>query len=303
MDKKKIIIFTSLGVIALAAIIVLTVFLIKSENNRKKSDMKYLEFEELVALEKVETLNDLQDLQIRFEEEKRKVKDTTNIVFQQLEQERIHVQELYDELHKTKTTSAAEIKRLKKELKALREVLKDYSKTIVELQEKNKNLEEENKNLKKENKKVERAKKELEKEKKSLEEKVDIAAQLNATNTKIALLRSNGKETKKLKIAKDIRVSCTISRNVTANTGYKMAYVRIMQPDGEPLAKDKTRDIFKYNKKDMVYSMCKEFEHTGEEQDLVFYWDIAEGTLQPGSYHVSIIVDGNIIGEGSAKFE
>ena len=48
--------------------------------------------------------------------------------------------------------------------------------------------------------------------------------------------------------------------------------------------------------------MVKSFEYTGEEQTITMYWDIEE-TLNKGKYIVSIFVDGNMIGSGSAVFE
>ena len=48
--------------------------------------------------------------------------------------------------------------------------------------------------------------------------------------------------------------------------------------------------------------MNREFEFTGEEHPLIFYWDIEE-TLQEGRYTVHVFVDGNMIGEGYAVFE
>jgi hypothetical protein len=48
--------------------------------------------------------------------------------------------------------------------------------------------------------------------------------------------------------------------------------------------------------------MYKDFEFSGEEQSLTFYWDIEE-TLQQGRYRAFIFVDGNMIGEGYADFE
>ena len=301
MDKKKKIIFISLGAVAVIAIVVLTICFFNVTSDLKKSEKENQEFEELIALEKEETLNDLHDLKIKFEEEQKKVVSTDSL-FHKLEQERIHAQALYDELQSTKATSAAEIKRLKKELSTLREVLKEYSKKIDELYQENSELKEENKSLKNEKKKVEKEKKELEKEKKNLEEKVDIAAQLDATNISMVMLRSNGKETDNVKRAKQIRISCTISRNVTAETGHKMAYVRITKPDGEVLTKDMTRDVFKFQNRDMAYSICKEFEFASEKLNLDFFWNIEE-TLQKGRYHVAIIVDGNIIGEEVADFK
>jgi hypothetical protein len=150
-------------------------------------------------------------------------------------------------------------------------------------------------------KKAEKERNELAKEKKELSHKVDLASQLDATNVSVTMLRSNGKETTSIKRAKQICVSCTISKNITASTGDKRAYVRIMQPGGEPLTKGYS-NTFKYENRDISYSMYRDFEFGGEEVPLVFYWNIEE-TLQEGRYLAYIFVDGNMIGEGYAVFE
>ena len=288
-DKKKIII-VSLSVLAAALAIGMTIVWI----SLKKSEQQKVEIQELIALEQEEMLNDLQNAQIEYEELKTKILSNDSLLIK-LEQEQLRTQQLYEELQSVKATNAAEIKRLKKELKTLRGVLESY---VVQID----SLFRENAELKVENTKLIAGKKKAEQERNDLaKEKVDIAAQLDATNIGIKMLRSNGKETKNVKKAKQISVSCTISRNVTAKTGDKVAYVRIMQPDGEPLTKSYS-NTFKYENRDMSYSMYREFEFDGEEVPLTFYWDIEE-TLQQGSYRAYIFVDGNMIGEGVADFE
>lgn len=294
-DKKKIII-VSLSVLAAALAIGMTIVWI----NLKKSEKQNIEIQELIALEQEEMLNDLQNAQIEYEELKTKILSNDSLLIK-LEQEQLRTQQLYEELQSVKATNAAEIKRLKKELKTLRGVLESYVVQIDSLFRENAELKVENTKLIAGKKKAEQERNDLAKEKQALTEKVDIAAQLDATNIGIKMLRSNGKETKNVKKAKQISVSCTISRNVTAKTGDKVAYVRIMQPDGEPLTKS-YGNTFKYENRDMSYSMYREFEFDGEEVPLTFYWDIEE-TLQQGSYRAYIFVDGNMIGEGVADFE
>lgn len=294
-DKKKIII-VSLSVLAAALAIGMTIVWI----SLKKSEQQKVEIQELIALEQEEMLNDLQNAQIEYEELKTKILSNDSLLIK-LEQEQLRTQQLYEELQSVKATNAAEIKRLKKELKTLRGVLESYVVQIDSLFRENAELKVENTKLIAGKKKAEQERNDLAKEKQALTEKVDIAAQLDATNIGIKMLRSNGKETKNVKKAKQISVSCTISRNVTAKTGDKVAYVRIMQPDGEPLTKSYS-NTFKYENRDMSYSMYREFEFDGEEVPLTFYWDIEE-TLQQGSYRAYVFVDGNMIGEGVADFE
>lgn len=298
-DKKKIIIISAAAVLGIL-IVVQTISLAKTKNNLKESEKQNEEIQELIALEQEEMLNDLQNAQIEYEELKSKILSNDSLLIK-LEQEQLRTQQLYEELQNTKATNAAEIKRLKKELKTLRAVLEDYMVQIDSLYRENAVLKDENTKLIAGKKRVEKERNDLAKEKEALSEKVDLAAQLDATDVAIAMLRSNGKTTSKVKNAKQISVSCTISKNITASTGDKIVYVRIMQPDGEPLTKGYS-NTFKYQNRDISYSMNKSFEFSGEEQSLTLYWNIEE-TLQQGRYRAYIFVDGNIIGEGYADFE
>ena len=295
MDKKKIIII-SLGVIVAALAISLGLVW----NNLKESEKQHEEIQELIALEQEEMLNDLQTAQMEYDELKKKILSNDSLLVR-LEQEQLRTQQLYEELQSTKATNAAEIKRLKKELKTLRGVLENYMVQIDSLFRENTELKNENTKLIASKKKAEQERNDLAKEKKALSEKVDLASQLDATNVTVKMLRSNGKETTAIKRAKQICVSCTISKNITASTGDKRAYVRIMQPGGEPLTKGYS-NTFKYENRDISYSMYRDFEFGGEEVPLIFYWDIEE-TLQEGRYLAYIFVDGNMIGEGVAYIE
>ena len=295
MDKKKIIII-SLAVLVVA----LATGLALIWNNLKESEKQHEEIQELIALEQEEMLNDLQAAQMEYDELKKKILSNDSLLVK-LEQEQLRTQQLYEELQSTKATNAAEIKRLKKELKTLRGVLENYMVQIDSLFRENTELKNENTKLIAGKKKAEKERNELAKEKKELSHKVDLASQLDATNVSVTMLRSNGKETTSIKRAKQICMSCTISKNITASTGDKRAYVRIMQPGGEPLTKGYS-NTFKYENRDISYSMYRDFEFGGEEVPLVFYWNIEE-TLQEGRYLAYIFVDGNMIGEGYAVFE
>lgn len=296
MKNKITIIIISLGVLVAALAIGMAIVW----SDLKESEKQNVEIQELIALEQEEMLNDLQTAQMEYDELKKKILSNDSLLVR-LEQEQLRTQQLYEELQSTKATNAAEIKRLKKELKTLRGVLENYMVQIDSLFRENTVLKNENSKLIEGKKKVEQERNDLAKEKQALSEKVDLASQLDATNVRMTLLRSTGKETSSIKRAKQISVSCTISKNITASTGDKKAYVRIMQPGGEPLTKG-YRNTFKYENRDISYSMSREFEFCGDEVPLTFFWDIEE-TLQEGCYRAYIFVDGNMIGEGSADFE
>lgn len=280
-------------------IVIAVISLISSKNETEAVMQEKQEMEELVALEKEEMMNDLTRAQTEYQELIIKI-DNDSLKFK-LEREQMRTQALIEELERTKATSYAEITRLKKELKTLREVLKDYTRQIAELSRENESLKQENSVVKERFKNATKQIDNLSSEKEKLTEKVSLASQLDATGIKVSLLRKNGRETEKLKRAKQIKVSFGIAKNITSSTGTKTAYVRILQPDMESLRKSDS-NIFRYENRDITYSMKREFEFTGEETSLEMYWNIEE-TLQEGEYNIFIFVDGNMIGSSKANFE
>lgn len=283
----------------LVGIVIVSIFLFNSEKETEAVIQEKQEIEELVALEKEEMMNDLTKAQTEYQELIVKI-NNDSLKFK-LEREQMRTQALIEELERTKATSYAEITRLKKELKTLREVLKDYTRQIAELSTENESLKQENSAVKEKYRKAAKEIDNLAIEKEKLTEKVTLASQLDATEINIMLLRKNGRDTKNIKRAKQIKVSFNIAKNITSSTGTKTAYVRILQPDLESLRKSDS-NTFAYENRNITYSMKKEFDYTGEETTLDMYWNIEE-TLQEGEYQAFIFVDGNMIGKGSAIFE
>ena len=289
----------AISVLLFIGIIAVSVSLFFSMKETENVIQEKQEMEELVALEKEEMRNDLALAQSEYQELIVKI-DNDSLKFK-LEREQMRTQALIEELERTKATNYAEITRLKKELKTLREVLKDYTRQIAELSRENENLKQENTAVKEKYKKAAKQIDNLASEKEILSEKVSLASQLDANDISITLLRKNGRDTKNIKKAKQIKVSFTIAKNITSSTGNKTAYIRILQPDHESLKK-KESNTFTYENRTISYSMKRDFEYNSEEVKLDMYWDIEE-TLQEGEYQVFIFVDGNMIGKGSAKFE
>lgn len=286
-------------VIFVIATIYLALSLAGSEETVDRLKQENQEIQEYIAFEKEEMLSDLQSAKKQYDELKLSI-DNDSLRYK-LEIEQKRTQELLEALERTQNSDAAEIARLKKELKTLRGVLESYIVQIDSLHRENTVLKDENKTLLADKKQVEKERDTLAEEKEQLTEKVTLAAQLDATNVRIMMLNKKGKSTEKVKQAKQLQVSFTITKNITAAPGEKVAYARITDADQELLTKNK-RKTFKYEDREIAYSMVKSFEYTGEEQTITMYWDIEE-TLNKGKYLVSIFVDGNMIGSGSAVFE
>ena len=291
-NNRLVTILSIVSVLLVIAGCVLSYALFRSEERKE-------EVEELMALEREEMLNDLATAQVQYDELMVRINNDSLRI--KLEQEQLRTQQLLEELERTKTTSAAEITRLKKELKTIRAVLKNYVMQIDSLNRENANLKQENTAVREKYNEASRQIDNLSEEKKILTEKVTLASQLDASNVRMTLIKKNGKSTEKLKRAKQIEVRFTINKNITAETGEKIAYIRILQPDQEPLVKSQG-NTFQYENRSIGYSIKRNFEFTGEEQNLTLFWNIEE-TLQKGKYSVYIFVDGNMIGSGSAIFD
>lgn len=253
------------------------------------------EMSELFAIEKEEMENEYTTFATQYDE--LQVQISHDSLREKLESEKLKTQRLLEELRQVKASNAAEITRLKKELKTVRAVLRSYVVQIDSLNRLNEALTTENKEVKKRYNEATRQINTLAEEKKNLNEKVALAAQLDVTNINVQPKNKRGKETNKVKNVKKLAVSFTIVKNITAQTGERTLYVRITQPGNEVLSKSAS-DTFKYENRELQYSIKKYIEYTGEEQIVTVYWDVEE-YLAAGTYNVYIFADGTMIGSSS----
>ena len=121
------------------------------------------------------------------------------------------------------------------------------------------------------------------------------AAKMKAEFRKKRPRNKRGKTAKKVKDVKKIAISFTIVKNITAKTGERTLYIRIAKPDNDILTKNAS-NTFPYENRNLVYSIKKYIEYTGEEQNVTVYWDVEE-YLPAGTYHVYIFADGTMIGQ------
>ena len=289
--QQKIVLYTVAGLLLVAAV-VLGVLLAQSKQQNNQ-------MQELFAIEKEELESEYQSFATQYDE--LKIRITNDSLQIKLEQEKLRTQQLLEELKQTKAEDAAEITRLKKELKTVRAVLRSYVMQIDSLNAINEDLKKENKRVNEKYRQASKQISELSSAKEELTEIVNLASQLDAVGIKMSPLRKSGKVTSKLKKAKQLEVSFTLTKNITAETGNKTIYARIMQPSQEVLIKSMS-NTFTYENREIGYSMKKYIEYTGEEQAVTMYWDIEE-FLQPGTYRLFLFADGVMIGSNSFEFE
>ena len=234
---------------------------------------------------------------LQYDELKKGVKDDSLIARLDAEQQR--AENLLAELKRVKSNDAAEIRRLKKELETVRAVLRTYILQVDSLQQLNQTLVAERDMARAQNEAANRQISSLNTERANLSEQVAIASQLNATGVSIAPLKKNGKSARRTKDIKRFSVTFTITRNVTAKTGNRMAYVRLMKPNQSVV---NPSGSFTYENRSIEYSAAKNIEYTGQEQRVTLYVP-ADEYLSAGTFTAYIFVDGQMIGSGSLQMK
>lgn len=283
MNSKRTLIIVLIALLALALATV-SYFLVQKNNENK-------EMAALFELEKEEMENEYSTFANQYEELQIKINNDSLQI--KLEREKLKTQRLLEELRQTKSTNAAEIARLKKELRTVRAVMRSYIIQIDSLNQLNEALTSENKKVKAQYRAATQQLNNLAEEKEALNQKVELAAQLDATNIRLEMKNKRGKETEKLKRATKLLINFTIAKNPTATTGERDIYVRIMKPNGDILTKGNY--TFAYENRQLQYSIRKYIEYTGEEQNVTVYWDIEE-FLGAGTYQVFLFSEGKLIG-------
>ena len=289
--NKKFLIPTIIVVLILAGA---TAYLFINLNKQKEENAA---IKELAEIDKKEMENEYQQFAQQYSEMKTQINNDSIVAQLTAEQEK--TQKLLDELRRVKSTDAREITRLKKELATVRAVIRSYVMEIDSLNRVNASLTQENTRVKGQYEAATRQIEGLSTEKRSLSEKVAIAAQLDATGISLVAKNKRGKSTDQIAKATTLQVSFNITRNVTAASGVKDIYVRIMSPTGNLL---NGAGSFSYENRTLQYSMKRSVEYNGEETPVSLFWNVSQA-LVAGTYQVSIFADGNMIGSRSFAFK
>lgn len=284
MEKKKILIIISITVLVIIIAVVTFLFLQQKKANSEMAQLFDLEKEEMEN-EYTRFANQYDELQFIT------TNDSLSIL---LDEEKVKVQRLLEELRSVKSTNASEISRLKKELATVRAVLRTYIVQIDSLNKINLALTNENKEVKQKYSEATRQISNLSEEKKNLHQKVELASQLDATNIWIESKNKRDKKAKKVKDVVKFVIGFTVVKNITAPTGERTIYIQIAKPDNDILTKN-SANTFQYENRNLPYSIKKYIEYTGEEQAVTVYWNVEE-FLYAGTYRLDIFADGTLIG-------
>ena len=251
------------------------------------------DLKELAELEKQEMETQYRDFDLQYEMLQSQLSNDSLIA--QIENERRHTQQLLEELERTKATDAAEIKRLKAEIASLREVLRSYIMQVDSLNRINQSLHEENTQIKEQISVANTQITNLSTERNQLKDKVNIAAQLDATGFWVTPKDKKSKDAKKVKDVKKLAFGFTIVKNVTAQNGQRTLYARILKPDNSVMG---NKGTFPYENTTLEYTEKKYSDYTGEEEKITMYTDVTE-FLEAGTYRLFLFCDKQMIGQTS----
>jgi flagellar basal body-associated protein FliL len=251
------------------------------------------DLKELAELEKQEMETQYRDFDLQYEMLQSQLSNDSLIA--QIENERRHTQQLLEELERTKATDAAEIKRLKAEIASLREVLRSYIMQVDSLNRINQSLHEENTQIKEQISVANTQITNLSTERNQLKDKVNIAAQLDATGFWVTPKDKKSKDAKKVKDVKKLAFGFTIVKNVTAQNGQRTLYARILKPDNSVMG---NKGTFPYESTTLEYTEKKYIDYTGEEEKITMYTDVTE-FLEAGTYKLFLFCDKQMIGQTS----
>lgn len=288
--KKQNIIFASVIVVLIAALGLVAYMLVEQQNENEQ-------LQELAELDKQEMENQYKDFDIQYGELQKQL--TNDSLINQIQEERRHTQELLEELQRTKATDAAEITRLKKEIASLRAVLRNYIMQVDSLNRLNESLVAENTDMKAQVNEANTQISNLSSERNILKDKVDIAAQLDATGFWVTPKNKKGKDEKKVKNVKKFAFGFTIVKNVTAKNGERVIYARILKPDNSVMG---SKGTFSYENTSLDFTEKKYIEYTGEEVKVTMYSDVEE-FLEAGTYKLFVFCDKQMIGQTSFSLQ
>jgi len=285
-SKNLVIIILILLIVALAGVGIY----LWNQSQSKEDELS--EVVELMDQEKERVANEYQDLTVQFDGYTTTIRNDS--LLKLLDSEKARVKELLDELRQTKATNARKIQELKDELSSIRKIMMHLVAQIDSLNTENKQLKSENTQIRMKYEASSQAVEQLSQEKENLNEVVTRASKLEVVNFEIITLSDRNRKTSLVSRIANLQINYTIAKNITANPGKKMLYLRITRPDGEVLTKSPSH-TFRFENRDIEYSSRKEYEYGGEELMDVIYWKVEE-MIQQGVYRAEFFTDGDLIG-------
>lgn len=211
-------------------------------------------------------------------------------------------------LTKTQLEAARqEIAKLKVKIMRDTYVIDSLSRENFTLKVENTTLAGENETVKKEVENQKSINSSLTEQNEKLNEKVKIASKLTATNIKVeGIMMKGSKEKEKSRLSRidKIKVVFTISKNVVADAGQKVIYLRLIGPNGSTVANQSAGSgVFEIDGESMQYtSKATVMFNNIVGSPATIYFEKIPG-MSSGVYRAILYCDGYSMGEGSLKLK
>lgn len=281
-DKER---RNNLIIIMLSVVLVIVVVVFFVQHNENQRMMSVLNIEK----ESIQT--ELSSMMTNYDS----IHTTNEDLQTELSSAQTKVKDLLLEVGQIKKVSYDQISQYRQEVTTLRGIMKNYIIQVDSLNRRNEILMAENVQVKENFAQSESKNEQLEKEKVHLQEKIKVAQQLEATALVAVGINSRGKDAESARRAEQIRVSFTLSKNITAPRGNKMIYVRIQKPN-QVLFQQSPDDLFQFEDLKIPYSAKREVTYEGNALPVNIFWDNKGEVFLEGEYTVDVFADGNNIG-------
>lgn len=264
-------------------IIVITIFFVQRGQNRKMM--------EALNQEKTAIQTELTGMMANYDS----IHTNNESLQSELMMAQNKVKDLMLEVDQVKELSYGQIAQYRQEVTTLRNIMKNYIIQVDSLNRRNELLMAENSQVKQDIAVAESKNMQLEEEKGHLQEKIKMAAQLEATELMAVGVNARGKEAESARRATQIKISFTLSKNVTTPRGEKAIYVRIQNPN-QLLLQKSASDLFPFEDLKIPFSAKREVTYEGNALPVNIFWDNEGAEFIPGEYTVDVFADGNNIG-------
>lgn len=280
-DRKDKILMIIIGCLSVILICLFIFFLVERSENKQHIAAIH---EEKELLEQ-----ELTDLSHNYDN----LKTSNDTLNSKLLQEQEKIATLLDKMKKFRDNSYAEINRYKKEIGTLKSVLRSYVVQIDSLNQLNLKLSQENKEVRKQMTWVRERNQKLENQQKDMKEVIARASALRTENFSVFPVDKRDKPTNRKKCY-NLKAEFVITKNVTAERGERVIYLRLKRPDDKVIAfSDKS--FFKYQNVSLTYSAKREISYEGDRLEVAIYWP-NDGSLIPGKYTAELFSDNELIG-------
>ena len=295
-SRNRILLFALLAALVLAVVFVAV---LAKKNTTIKEDLKELEAEkEMQRIDFQAEVDSLlkvhNDLKESYGELSQELAEKDSII----QADAVEIKKLLD--------SQWDYYRIKKKLASLQEISQRYVRQMDSLYTVNRELVAENERIREEYQNERRQNSTLTRQKEELTNKVNLAATMKITKYTAQAVRFRGgdKETStdRANRAERIRIDFTLAANDLIQSGSKVFYIRIADPNKAIISKGAGDEYaFESNGETLQFTEKVRVNYEGKETDVRAYYIKPEGIeMRPGTYFIDVYEQGGkLIGQTS----